>query len=395
VVDGVSWRILLEDIATLQKQYQNKEGLSLPLKTDPYQLWSDRLAEYAKSVSFDLSKVYWQKIEGTEISSIPRDFEDGTRRNMDAAGYTFALSEKDTGDLLTKVNEAFNTEINDILLTCLALGINDTFGVGNVPIEMEGHGREEIFEGVNITRTVGWFTSIYPIILDVSLKDDLSGQIKAVKEYLRKIPDNGIGYGIYRYLTDDFRGGALHPQVGFNYLGQIDGGTEELSLSVTGDPIGDSSDPAEDMEFEIGIEGMVSGGRLSVRITYSREQYREGTFREFGGNYQKRLEEVIAFCRSRDRKELTPSDLTYKQIPISRLEELQGAYGVEDIYPLSPMQEGMLFHSLADRDSQVHFEQMVYHVHGSFETGLVQKGFEILTKRHDILRTVFIADDRP
>ncbi|UCH96765.1 MAG: AMP-binding protein, partial [Candidatus Aminicenantes bacterium] len=191
VIDGVSWRILFEDIETLYSQYKRGEKLVLPQKTDSFKLWSEKLSAYANSKIFLKEKNYWQKIESVEAPapSIPKDFDVDDNFIKDTVSVSFTLREEETERLLTKVNETFGTEINDILLAALGMGINKTFGQARVLIELEGHGREQIPEDIDISRTVGWFTSLYPVLMDISHAGDTGRQIKEIKETLRRIPN--------------------------------------------------------------------------------------------------------------------------------------------------------------------------------------------------------------
>jgi hypothetical protein len=203
VVDGVSWRILLEDLETLYRQYKHGEPLALPLKTDSFKLWSEKLSLYADSSEFLKERSYWEGVieAAAGILPIPRDFPGTDKILEDSDQVSFQLDEAETEKLLTRVNQAFATETNDMLLTSLALAIANVYGHDAICIALEGHGREEILDGIDISRTVGFFTSEYPVILDMSYKTEMARQIKEVKESLRRKPHRGIGYGILRYLT--------------------------------------------------------------------------------------------------------------------------------------------------------------------------------------------------
>ena len=234
VIDGFSWRILFEDIDTLYQQLDSGEELSLPLKTDSFQRWSAGLATYMEGVTYESSRQYWSNHEpsGAQIGLIPQN-PGGSNRRKDISHVSFELSEEKTEALLGAVHRAFTTQINDLLLAALYQSIKDHFGEGSLEIDMESHGREEIDEGVDVSRTVGWFTSIYPIYLEGG-GEGLSGLLKSVKESLRRVPRKGFDYLLYRYLDPAWGSGQVQeggpPQISFNYLDQLDKNTGDRAI---------------------------------------------------------------------------------------------------------------------------------------------------------------------
>jgi amino acid adenylation domain-containing protein/non-ribosomal peptide synthase protein (TIGR01720 family) len=412
VIDGISWRILLEDIETLFHQYQNGESLELPLKTDSFKVWSEKLTQYANGNSPSLleEKSYWADLEAASVLPITKDFEQEENIGRDTHTLSFQLSETDTLRLLTRTNQAFGTEINDILLTAFGLAARETYGLHQVLIALESHGRESILndEGIDIdidiSRTVGWFTSVYPVLLDVSGDETgLAHQVKVVKEHLHRVPNNGLGYGILKYLTPDtkkqegrleFR---LEPQILFNYLGQFDEGNELSSFSIANESTGISRSPNFRRKYELEVSGMITGKQMVVTITFSKRQYKTGTIERLLGHYRTQLERMIDYCSTRETRELTPCDLTYRgsDISIEALERLAQQYlvPVEDIYALSPLQEGMLFHALYEETSSAYFEQVSFRSHGHLEVLYVEKSLDQLFKHHAVLRTIFLYKD--
>jgi len=399
VIDGVSWRILFEDIETLSNQYKRGEKLVLPYKTDSFRLWSEKLTEYANGKTFLKEKTYWQKIESTPVPLIPKDFHVEDDYIKDTVEVSFTLNVEETERLLTKVNRVFRTEINDILLTALAMGINKTFGQDRAAIALEGHGREEILEEIDISRTVGWFTSVYPVLMDIAYAHDLARQIKEIKETLRQIPNKGIGHGILKYLTRpenkkeiQFK---LEPQISFNYLGQFDADVnQKSSFEVAKGSTGNAQNPDDKREYLLDAAGMIANNRLTMTISFNKTHFKPGTISALVTNLETQLKHIIEFCCSREKSELTPADFTYKALSIEKLDRLIEEYpGIEDIYTLTPMQEGMLFHALADTSSNSYFDQISYRLHGELDIHLVEKSLNELFKRHDILRTVFVYQD--
>jgi amino acid adenylation domain-containing protein/non-ribosomal peptide synthase protein (TIGR01720 family) len=408
VTDGVSWRILIEDFQSLYRQYENREPFSLPLKTDSFKVWAERLSEYADSRSFLKEKSYWEKLVSAEIPGIRRDFEEEEDNyEKDADRFSFVLGEEETNMLLTKVNETFNTEINDILLTALGLAIKQTFKNDRFLIAVEGHGREEIIKDIEIRRTIGWFTSIYPVLFDFSnvfgdnCKNNVYRHIKDVKEVLRRVPNKGIGYGILKYLTaKEHREGIdfkQHPRVIFNYLGQFDMDLTQLSFRMTRESVGNTRSSNGQRPYELDVSGIIINKQLEISTSYSRKQYKSETVEILSKHFKSELNRIISYCSTMKGKELTPGDLTYSYLSIENLERLQKQYLIEDIYTCTPVQEGMLFHSLYASSSSAYFVQVSYRLHGELDVAIVEKSLNELLKRYDILRTAFVYEglDRP
>ncbi|MCP5054367.1 MAG: hypothetical protein GY940_44785 [bacterium] len=401
VIDGVSWRILLEDIDTLMRQYKNHRPLELPMKSDSFQLWAETLSHYAHSPGFLKEKSYWRELESIGAPRIEKDFQQEENYGKDTHTLSFLLGKAETHRLLTQVNRAFRTEINDILLTALALGIKGTWGRNPVLIDVEGHGREEILEDVDISRTVGWFTSMFPVLLDVTYDGDPGRQVKEVKETLRLVPNKGIGYGILRYLTPKPHkkdmAFTLNPQVRFNYLGQFDREVNRESFAIAKEPVGNVQSPERPRQHELEVSGILTGSRLSIRVDFNKNQYKTETVKRLLSRFQSQLSRLITFCASKETIELTPSDLTYNRLSIETVDRLNRQYSIRDLYPLSPMQEGMLFHRLYDHSSVSYFEQISYRLQGDLDIAIVEKSLNELFKRHSILRTAFVHEgfDRP
>ncbi|MCP4155876.1 MAG: AMP-binding protein, partial [bacterium] len=403
-VDGISWRILFEDIEVLFHQYTKGEPLTLPLKTDSYKVWTERLARYADSPGFLKEKEYWKTLETMTFPPLEIDYKDTVTSVADNHTQSILLSETETGLLLTGVNNAFGTEINDILLTALGLAVKDVMGHNRFLIQLEGHGREEFLEDVDINRTVGWFTSMYPVVLDFSLtgsSENLSRFIKEVKESLHRVPGKGIGYGILKYLTSaeqkkdiDFKQKA---QIVFNYLGQFDSDLQQLSFSIAKESSGMKQNQDQAREFELEVSALIAAKQLEISITFSKKQYKSETISQLLNSYKTSLNKIIAYCSTRETRELTPSDLSYHKLSIESVEDLSLKYPLENLYTLSPMQKGMLFYSIYEnrdsgRKASAYLNQQAYRLHGHLDEVLVEKSLNELLKRYDILRTAFIYE---
>jgi amino acid adenylation domain-containing protein/non-ribosomal peptide synthase protein (TIGR01720 family) len=418
VIDGVSWRILWEDIETLYRHYREYGSLDtvkLPMKTDSFKVWAEGLVNAANSEVFLKEIVFWGELKQKAMTTppIPRDFEEEYYM-ADNANCHFRLSREETRQLLTRVNEAYGTEINDILITALGLAIVKTFGPNchRLLLALEGHGRETVIKNIDISRTVGWFTSLFPVVLDFTFAsgnpgpaldetevvredctENLSRQLKKVKETLRRIPRKGIGYGILRYLIppEHLKGKNFHltPPVIFNYLGQFDADQEQKSFTIAEESPGNCQGQRGRGVFQLDVSGMIADNQLTITISYSRKQYKAKTVETLLAHYEKELKRIICHCLAQPQRLWTPSDFTYKNLTLRWVEELTLQTNVEDIYILTPLQEAMLYHWLAEPSSIAYFQQISYRLRGSLDMVGVEKSLEELFKRREVLRTTF------
>ncbi|MCV9951204.1 non-ribosomal peptide synthetase [Paenibacillus sp. BT-177] len=397
VVDGVSWRILLEDFAAGYEQALQGQPIRLPLKTDSFQTWAKQLADYANGPAMESEREYWQHIEQLTYEPLPKDFEQGRSKLKDSGLVTVCWTAEETEQLLKQAHRAYHTEMNDLLLAALGLAVQAWSGRERVLVNLEGHGREDILPDVDITRTVGWFTSQFPVVLEPGHAQALGHQVKQVKESLRRIPNKGIGYGILRYLSvpRDGERFALEPEISFNYLGQFDQDYESNGSQPSLFSPGSDSSPNAVMDYVLDINGMVSEGVLELTIRYGETQYKRETVERLGTLLQSSLREVISHCVSKERPELTPSDVLLQDVTVEELERLAehtAALGeLENVYTLTPLQKGMLFHSLLDADSEAYFEQVTFDLYGSLNVEAFTQGLDTLVQRNEALRTNFIT----
>jgi len=331
VIDGISWRILLEDFGTGYRQVENGEEVKFPAKTHPYQYWAKRLEEYAESKKALKELSFWKNIETQIVEKLPKDHPIDAEKNRNKYNetLTMSLNKQETRALLKEVNQAYNTEINDILLTSLGLTVNQWCGNKKVLVILEGHGREDCLEGVDISRTIGWFTSEFPVILDMTAAPDPGYCIKRVKETLRNIPHKGFNYGILKYMTPHYQKQGLtfnlEPEISFNYLGQM--GREHSNntgiFTLSQMPRGDIISPELENIVALDINGMISEGILSLYFTYNKHQYNRHTIERLVNTYQATLIDIIRHCSRKETKELTPSDFGCAEMEIEEYEMLE------------------------------------------------------------------------
>ncbi len=283
VVDIISWKIIFEDIALLMMMYQTGKRLSLPPKTNAYKLWAEKVEEYVQSGQLAEEKPYWEAIENQDIQPIPKDFPQGSMLVRDIRRQSVSLSPDETAALLVQANQRYQASMNEVILTALGLSLSKTFGTTNVLLELERHGREPLFEGVDVSRTVGWFTSVYPFVVEIPTTDPLV-LVRTVRDQFARIPNGGIGYGMLKYMPQPasskpmtFR---LKAQASFNFLGEFQTGGENQSIHLASEPTGDTLDPELQVPHELDISGMIIQKTLTLVVSYSEKQYRFETIQK-------------------------------------------------------------------------------------------------------------------
>ncbi|MCP4695787.1 MAG: non-ribosomal peptide synthetase, partial [Gammaproteobacteria bacterium] len=281
-VDGVSWRILREDLQTAYRQAAAGQRLQLPAKTSSFKAWAEYLADYAATDSLASELAYWQALPAF---SLPADNKAGENRLEHQRDYSITLTLKETGALLKKAPAAYNTRINDVLLTALALALTERAETDHCLIDLEGHGRVTALgaETLDLSRTAGWFTSIHPLALTLPAERNSGTALKAVKEQLRGIPHDGTGYGLLTRLN-----GKTLPkaEVLFNYLGQFDAGVEAGDFTFAAEPVGSDMSLKGVRDHLIEINGTVSQGQLCLNWSYSGECYFAETIQTLADRYQ-------------------------------------------------------------------------------------------------------------
>ncbi len=329
VVDGVSWRILMEDIHTTYEQLVTGGSVKLPSKTTSFQYWARRLQQHAQSEKTRSELEYWRDVCRRPAMGLPTDFSAG--ENTEAASDTISvsLSKEETQALLQEVPAAYNTQITEVLLTALAKAFSRWIGSSRIRLELESHGREPLFDDVDLSRTVGWFTTLFPVHLDLTGAATPGDALTSVKEQLRQIPNHGIGYGLLRYLCEE---SAVREslrtipdsEVSFNYLGRFD---QFLPGQASPYALARESHGAERSargrrKHVLDVTASVVQGTLMVRWSYSTNLHRRQTISALASGFLEELRSLIAHCQSPDAGGYTPSDFSDVELSQEEIEEL-------------------------------------------------------------------------
>jgi amino acid adenylation domain-containing protein/non-ribosomal peptide synthase protein (TIGR01720 family) len=412
VMDGVSWRILLEDLETACGQLAYDEPVELPRKTASFKQWAERLKAYAQSAELRRQLAFWTDEARRLSTRLPLDYADGNNSTASARTVNVELEMEETRELLQDVPVIYNTQINDALLAALARAFRRWTGERATLVDLEGHGREEIFEDIDLSRTVGWFTTHFPVLLRLPEQTDISDSVKSIKEQLRAIPERGIGYGVLRYLCDEAQAsGQLRslpqPEVSFNYLGQFDNVLPESSLfALATESVGAAQSLKGSRSHVLRINASVTGGQLQLALTYSENLHRPETIEQLAQWVVAELRAIIAHRPAVKDTGCTPSDFPQADINQQELDRLvariafDGAAtsqcepsAIEDVFTLSPIQEGMLFHSASVTDSDPYFRQLTFMLRGDLNAQAFETAWQSLIERHPTLRTSFFWKD--
>lgn len=324
-VDGVSWRILLEDLETLYRQLSLDQPPALPPKTASYKQWAELLRERARGSLPSGELPYWLAAPRGEALPLPLDLQGGANTVASARTISLSLSVHETEQLLREAPAAYHTEVNDVLLAALGQTLAEWTGRALVLVDLESHGREQLDE-LDLSRTVGWFTSIFPVLLDLSERHAPAALLTSVKEQLRHVPGLGANYGLLRYLGAEDVAARLRvlppAELIFNYLGRFEQpgkaghATSGLGATLMDGGLSQSAQALRSHRLE--VNALVAEGRLEIRWTYSEQLHRAATIESLARRNMAELCALIAHCVAAESGQYTPSD--FPELELSQAE---------------------------------------------------------------------------
>ncbi|SHJ70680.1 non-ribosomal peptide synthetase, partial [Aquimarina spongiae] len=401
-VDGVSWRIIVEDLSEIIGTLINGAKIQPYAKTTSFREWQNCLFKYSNSSLLNNEAKYWEDIL-EKFKPLPVDFKsDQVSKQKDIKEVKIKLSSEYTNALLQQTNQAYNTEINDVLISALTRTICKWTEQTDFVLALEGHGREEIAEDVDLSKTVGWFTNIYPVLLSYSDDYTLPELITEVKEQLRKIPNKGLGFGVcskYQNKINElntFESFDFQELI-FNYLGNFDRvSTSEDFLSWAEESAGNNISDANQNLHKIMVSGMVTNGVLEMIWAYDTTKYHANTIQYLAESFQENLEHIIEHCSELEKNVKTPDDYGLTEVTtntqLNEFFDKKAEKGLVDIYKLSPLQEGILFHSLYNRDYNAYVVQISCDLTGDLNLEYFRRAWGEIVAAHSILRTGFFSD---
>lgn len=397
VVDGVSWRILLEDLNMAYEQLAAGKPISLAPKTAPFAWWSEKIKDYANSPKGLTNKNYWEQLLSKPVDSLIIDSPNQSNKVGDSAVVQLQLTKQQTQTLLQQTNQAYNTEINDVLLSALSRALYQTFGGTAYQITLEGHGREELFD-MDVSRTVGWFTSMFPIVL--AYEQDFGQHLQLIKEHLHRVPNKGMDYALLHYLNKTAFSEEAKSAVSFNYLGAFSDGEQADLLNFSNREVGESISPNMERDAELDVLGMLLEGQLQLSISYGKQRMDSAKMDTLAKNFKQALIQLIKHCTTQKTSQLSPIDFTACHLSLEQYQSFLtanqlSATAIEDIYTLSPLQEGMLFHKLMTPDSPAYFNQVELFIATPIDIPHFKNCWEQIVKAHPALRTSFFSEGLP
>ncbi len=303
-IDVVSWQILLEDLLSAYQQLSQGQFSHLPAKTTSFQYWANKLTQYAQSPELLAQSSYWEALRAADAVPIPLDFPGGHNTEASARVIMRTLSPELTQFLLGVMPSTYRTPVMTVLLTSLALSLREHAGMEKIMIELESHGREAIFEDVDLTRTIGWFTVLSPVALSLSGVQSPSDAVQTIKQQLNQLPQHGIGFGLLKYLAPKSPTGEKirdipRPEIIFNYFGQIGSGSNQPGpFEPAIESAGFDRSPKDLRSHIIEINGSVNEGQLHIGWVYSENLHRAATIERLADRFIEQLIALLHYYQS-------------------------------------------------------------------------------------------------
>jgi amino acid adenylation domain-containing protein/non-ribosomal peptide synthase protein (TIGR01720 family) len=383
LVDGVSWRILLED---LHRAYQSavKQQTRLPKKTTAFTDWAARLKQWSQTLP---DQDYWQRYCQHQFAQLPLDRSvDQTITLADTTIRQLHL-DSDITRALMQAPRALQVSVEEVLLAALLESLWQWLGKETLSIELEGHGRENLFADLDVSRTVGWFTTLFPLAVEAKHDNALT----AVKSALRELPNRGLSYGVLRHLTDQ---AGLQQQlqaaeqcstgIRFNYLGRFENAEQDsVFIGQAQELRGEERSGKQVFGLLMDFNSAVHQDCLQLDLRYSPLQFNNETIEQLLAGFKQQLIQLLQPAGD------AVSHFALAKLSEQRLNNITGRGAVQDIYPLSPLQHGLLFHSVYAQQSSSYLQQVSWHFNGELNVGLWRESWQQLIQQHPILRTGF------
>src|SRR5262249_5800706 len=386
IVDGVSWRIILDDLEQCYDDLCAGRAPRLTPQLDGYARWAAELDRIVRSGEWGAGRAFWTAQFAERGAAIVRDHAGADNTYARCASAEVTLSADATRGVVGDAHAAFNTSADDLLLTALGRAIAAVHGHHATWIALEGHGRD-LLDGVDVSGAIGWLPNGYAFLWGVD-GGDMRAQLRSVKEALRDSERHALAYHALR-LRDAGSMVASEPPcpISFNYMGQIDRVSDRGVVALAGEDAASPIAATLMRDHDLDVGAAVTDGRLTLSITYNRDLHDTATAETLLAAFARELEEVVTFCRARRTAEKTPADFTACALPLTVYDELLAAHrwspaDVDDVCPLSSMQEGLLFQSLFDETSRAYFLQLNYRITGDFDVERFRRAWRAVARRH-------------
>ncbi|OXS66481.1 hypothetical protein B1B04_23970 [Lysinibacillus sp. KCTC 33748] len=385
VIDGISWRILLEDLNHLYEKIRKNSPVRLGQKTESYKSWSEQLKQFAGTVQAQSELPYWKAVTNRVIES--------KFLNSDAEGYEqgyieASLSQEQTEQLLYQIGKAFNTSVFESITAALIRSLGQYHQKKQVSVLIEGHGREDLYERIHIDRTVGWFTSTYPIVVEHGEKSirESFGQIKRA---LQGVPNKGIGYNLLTAYQEETA--FAEPEVTLNYLGQFRNETlsNEDQFKISDLPVGEEFSSKNNFSTPISFNIVIINNQMDIKILFNAKKITKLEMEDLLKLFKESVLELIGYCQKELEKPQTYQELILPELELERLVASVDGSGrkIEKLISLTAMQEGILYHYLSEPQSTNYIVQSVYSNPKRFDVKVIQEVLDLLSKKYEIIRS--------
>lgn len=382
-MDGVSWRIIGEDLNTAYQQLRNGQPVKLPARTSSYNDYARALTAYSKSEKCEAQRPYWDKVLGRAAAY---RFSAKDRSSCEYDSQIISLDNNITAKLQKECNRAYGTDTQQLILSAIGIAYHSTFGENGVNIRLEGHGREAFDEELSLSRTIGWFTSIYPLVLE-NLDKDIRKVIRNTKEELRRIPMKGAGYPVIYGIETEYL-----PLITFNYLGDMASGSKQAMLHQTMTmPVADFIAPENHYGTDININSLISDDHLTLHVELNKSQFAPAICRRFINHLETSMKQVISHCYEVKIPENTASDfgeLEWNDDEFLRIEHDYQARNehIQKIEPVSKEMEDKLIHFMRRIDMPSCATETIFEIDRSIPHDVAEAAVAEMNQRFSFVR---------
>ncbi len=389
IMDGVSWQIFLDELQSLYVGSKEEESANWQkfANSTSYQQWVYALDNYVASNSFKQEQGYWQGIG--PFTPIPIDHQRGINTEFFADSVTIKLTAGKTYQLLRTLARTHHLNVEEILIALLVKTLIHWCQTDYITLDIERHGREELTKAINLSGTLGWFTSVVSLQLSCNIGLSLLEIVQMVQEQLKTLPYHGIGYGLRQY--SEKKSFKQQAQIAFNYWGQLDQAFAQNFFSLGELKL--LSHPENKRPYLITIDAVIKNKQLELSWIYSRNYHRRETIEKLTQYFLADLKDLLS---AKFLTEHFPTTISsFPEVSAQALEQIAQTYAkseIKNIYPLAPLQKGLLFHALESPTSEAYAVQLVWKSEANKLLSIerLQKAFDFVVNRHDALRTSFI-----
>ncbi|MEE3956200.1 condensation domain-containing protein [Peribacillus frigoritolerans] len=307
LTDAMTMRILAEDFQNVYSQLLREAEIQLNDKSTSFQYWSQKLTDYSLEEKLNQELSYWLNEQFFKPYELPVEFKDGDNTEATTEVLFSSLDRQETEYLIRTVPNKLQVGMNEVVFTTLLKTLYQWTGNNSLLVESGGHGREHISDDIDLSRTVGWFTTNFPVFLGLDMEEDIELILQNVKKQLSNIPNNGFGYGALRYLSknQDLQSKLstmVIPPIGFDYQGHINNtkiDKEHRVFAPVNESMGNLRDPQNSRIREFDITSWIYDQEYILEWKYSKERFKKSTIEKLMKSYVQNLREIISLCKEK------------------------------------------------------------------------------------------------